>query len=264
VGAAYGVGGVQLFSARGRPDLIGVRAPGLQNVTEASLVTAEQRFALTASGGLYKFPLAQGLGSRLRPAPAGTVTAYKMEYLLGSGTRVERVPANAEAEAATWPGLALDDTVRSIRPDERGNIWALTTSSLYSLRPESDSFAVVGRIPLPSGARRIDVQGSTLAVALGDSGVRFIDVTEPAQPRTISEWRGTAFVYDVALDNGVAFVAAGIDGLAKITIGATPRLDGLARELGFVVAVVARAPDVWVLDRSGSAVVRKIMMSDMK
>jgi hypothetical protein len=123
---------------------------------------------------------------------------------------------------------------------------------------------VVGRIPLPSGARRIDVQGSTLAVALGDSGVRFIDVTEPAQPRTISEWRGTAFVYDVALDNGVAFVAAGIDGLAKITIGATPRLDGLARELGFVVAVVARAPDVWVLDRSGSAVVRKIMMSDMK
>jgi hypothetical protein len=264
VGAAYGVGGVQLFSTKGKPDLIGVRAPGLLNVTEASLVTAEQRFALTASGGLYRFPLGQGLGSRLRPAPAGTVSAYKMEYLVGSGTRIERVPANAENEAPSWPGLRLDDTVRAIKPDAKGNIWALTSSSLYALRPESDSFSVVGRIPLPSGARRLDVQGSMLAVALGDSGVRFFDVAEPAQPKTITEWRGTAFVYDVALDNGVAYVASGIDGLARITIGSTPRLDGLARELGFIVAVSARAPDIWVLDRSGAAVVRKVSMSDMK
>lgn len=264
VGAAYGVGGVQLFSTKSKPDLIGVRAPGLLNVTEASLVTAEQRFALTASGGLYRFPLGQGLGSRLRPAPAGTVTAFKTEYLVGSGTRVERVPANAENEAATWPGIALDDTVRAIKPDERGNIWALTTSSLYALRGAADSFSVVGRIPLPSGARRIDVQGNMLAVALGDSGVRFYDIAEPAQPKTITEWRGTAFVYDVAIHNGVAYVACGIDGLAKLTISTTPRLDGLARELGFILAVTVRAPDIWVLDRSGSAVVRKVQMSDMK
>ena len=103
-----------------------------------------------------------------------------------------------------------------------------------------------------------------MAVALGDSGVRFLDVTDPSAPKTINEWHGTAFVYDVAVDKGVAYVASGIDGLAKLTVGQTIRLDGLARELGFVVAVTSRAPDIWVLDRSGSAVVRKVQMSDMK
>jgi hypothetical protein len=264
VAAAYGVGGVQLFSTRARPELIGTRAGGLLNVTEASLVTAEQRFALTASGGLYKFPLGPGLGSRLRPAPAGTVTAHASEYLVGSGIRVERVDAKAEAEKATWPGLSLDDSVRAVKVDAKGTIWALTSSSLYALRTEADSFAVVGRVPLPSGARRLDMSGNLLAVALGDSGVRFLDITETAQPRTISEWRGTAYVYDVAVSEGVAFVAAGIDGLARITVGATPRLDGLARELGFIVAVAAKGTDLWVLDRSGSAVVRKVNQNDMK
>lgn len=264
VGAAYGVGGVQLFSAKGAPNLIAVRAPALLNVTEASLGTAEQRFALTASGGLYRFPLTQGLGVKLRPPPAATVTTTKTEFLVGSGLRVERVPATADTENAQWPGIALDDSVRAIKPDARGTIWALTSSSLYALHPAADSFTVVGRVPLPNGARRLDVQGNMLAVALGDSGVRFLDVTDASRPSTITEWRGTPFAYDVAINDGVAYVAAGIDGLAKITIGAQPRLDGLARELGFIVGVAARAPEIWVLDRSGSAVVRKVLMSDLK
>jgi hypothetical protein len=263
IAAAYGVGGVQLFSTASKPELIGVRAPGLLNVTEASLVTAEQRFALTASGGLYKFPIGQGLGSKLRPSPAGTVTAYKSDYLLGTGLRVERIPANTEAEAASFPGVTLDDTVRAIRVDEKSTTWALTSSSLYALRNEADSFAVVGRVPLPSGARRLDVHNGVMAVALGDSGVRFLDVSEPSQPKTIAEWRGTSYVYDVAVYEGVAYVAAGIDGLARVTIGTAPRLDGLARELGFVVSVAVRAPDVWVLDRSGSAVVRHMTISEL-
>jgi hypothetical protein len=236
----------------------------LLNITEAALVTRDQRFALTTSNGLYKFPLASGLGSKLRPAPAGTVTSYQSEYLVGAGLRVERVPATADAESATWPGITVDDSVRAIKADDRGNIWALTASSLYALKTDADSFAVVGRVPLPSGARRLDVNGSTLGVALGDSGARFLDVTEPAQPRTITDWRGTAFVYDIAVSNGVAYVASGIDGLAKITIGATPRLDGLARELGFIVGVTAKGDNLWVLDRSGSAVVRRVSMADMK
>jgi hypothetical protein len=264
VGAAFGVGGVQLFSTDARPRLISVRAPGLLNVTEAALSTSQDRFAITASGGLYRFPLATGQGVRLRPSPAATVTAAGTEYLVGSGIRVERVPADAPTESATWPGIALDDTVRALKGGGGGILWALTASSLYALRTAGDSFSVVSRTPLPSGARRLDVHGAMLAVALGDSGVRFLDIAEAAQPRIITDWRGTPFVYDVAIHDGSAYVAAGIDGLARITVGESPRLEGLARELGFIVAVTARSPDIWVLDRSGTAVVRKVRMEDLK
>jgi hypothetical protein len=103
-----------------------------------------------------------------------------------------------------------------------------------------------------------------LAVALGDSGVRFLDVTDAAQPKTLTEWRGTAYAYDVALKDRVAYVAAGIDGLAKLTVlQSAPRLDGLARELGFIVSVTAKGDDLWVLDRSGSAVVRHISAKEL-
>jgi hypothetical protein len=263
--AAYGVGGVQLVTADSRPKLIGVRAPGLLGVSDAALVTSQAQFALTASGGLYRFPIGPGQGVRLRPPPAAAVTANAGEYFIGSGVRIERVNAASTTESATWPGLALDDSVRAIRTDPRGVVWAVTSGSLYALRTEADSFSVVSRTGLPVGARKVDVQGNLAAVALGDSGIRFFDVAEPAQPKHLTDWRGTPFAYDVALNDSKAYVAAGIDGMAVLTLdGSTARLDGLARELGFIVSVAARAPFVWVLDRSGSAVVRRVPMNDIK
>lgn len=258
--AASGNGGVQIIAnTRGDPKVVATRAAGLRGINDAVIVTSTSELALTSTGGLYRFPLMTGLGSLIRAAPAAAVVVLGTDYVVASGNRVERVPRTA-TEVATYRGITLADSVRALEVDGRGIVWAVTSNQLFALKADFDSLSVVSTSDLPRGAQRITIEGNLAALALGDSGVRFVNVADAAAPVRIADWHGTKFVYDVALVNGVAYTASGIDGMAKVTLrnGTTPVQEGLARELGFIVSVAATNGNLWVLDRSGTAVIRRL------
>jgi hypothetical protein len=215
---------------------------------------------LTSSGGLYRFPLMSGIGTQLRASAAASVVVMGDDYVVATGNRVERVRRTA-TELGTYPGITLRDSVRALEVDPRGVVWAVTSSELLALRPAFDSLSVVGRLAMPRGAQRLSVEGTRAAVALGDSGLRFVDVAEPEAPKTIADWHGTKFVYDVVLMNGVAYTASGIDGMAKVSLrnGTSPLQEGLAREIGFIVAIAADKTHLLVLDRANTAAVLRRM-----
>jgi hypothetical protein len=257
---AVGGGGAQIVVNGVKPRLLATRAPGLRQLSDAVLSPATSELALTASGGMYRFPMLTGQGVQLRAPPTAAVVAFGKDYVVAAGQRVERVPRTA-SDIGTWPGIALPDSVRALQVDVRGIVWALTETELVALRPALDSLTIVGRTPMPPGsAQRLDIDGSMIAVALGDSGVRFVNVADPAAPKAIVDFKDVRFAHDVALANGFAFVAAGIDGLIKVSLknGTIPVKEGIARELGFIVSVEASAPYLWVLDRSGSAILKRI------
>jgi hypothetical protein len=261
--AATGSGGVHVISTVDGK-LVGTRAAGLRNISDAALLQADNELAVTASGGFYKFPLNTGLGALLRSPPATAVIIVGDAYAVAAGTRVERIPRTA-IEPTDYRGVEVGDTVHALRLDQRGNIWAVTNTEVLALRPAADSFAIISRTRVPRGATRIDVEGDLAAVALSDSGVRFLNVASPESPSLIADWRGTKFVADVALSGGKAFIAANMDGVAVVTLvdGKSPRLDGLARELGLVVAVIPNPPYLFVLDRGSTAAVRRVLISEL-
>lgn len=258
--AASGTGGVHLISGDNELRVVETKAAGLRGVSDAVLVQAENTLGLTASGGLYKFPLAAGNGTHLRGAPATAVAALGNDFVVASGNRVERITRSAN-DVAQWPGITLNDSVRAVKVDVgRGLVWAVTATNLIALQPAADSFTVVSRTAIPRGSTtKLDVAGSVAAIALGDSGVRFISVSNPSQPQHVTDWRDTRYVHDVALAGGKIFVAAAIDGVVVLSLnGDALTHHGLMRELGLVVSVEADERYVYVLDRSGtSAVMRR-------
>jgi hypothetical protein len=137
--------------------------------------------------------------------------------------------------------------------------WAVTSSQLIAVERAGDSARILSRLSLPRGARRLAVRNATIAVALGDSGVVVVDGSTPARPQVTKRWNGTRFAYDVALTNDRLFVATGIDGVSVLS-NTGPELTaiGLARDLGFVVNVVVQGDQLLAIDRSGTAVVRKV------
>jgi hypothetical protein len=206
---------------------------------------------------LYRFPISAGNGTLIKAAPATAVAALGNDFVVAAGHRVERVTRSAN-DVAQWPGITLDDSVRSIKVDvPRGLVWAVTATQMIALRPAADSFSVVSTTTIPRGSTtRVDVVGALAAVALGDSGVRFLAVDNPSQPQHIVDWRDSRYVHDVAIAGGKVFVAAAIDGVVVLSLqGSALTHLGLMRELGLVVAVKADERYVYALDRSGTTAV---------
>ena len=259
--AASGNGGVQIVAnSRSTPKVVATRGAGLRGINDAAMEASASELVLTSTGGVFRFPLLSGMGVQVRGAPATSVVVMGTEFVVATGNRVERIPRSVTEMAASYRGITLADSVRALELDSRGNLWAITSNQLISLKTEFDSLAVVGTLALPRGAQRFAIEDNLGAVALGDSGMRFVNVTDPAAPATIADWHGTKFVYDVALLKGVAYTASGIDGMAKVTLrdGTKPVQEGLARELGFIVSVAASNGELWVLDRATTAVLRRV------
>ncbi|HKS07065.1 MAG TPA: hypothetical protein VJR92_12180 [Gemmatimonadaceae bacterium] len=259
--AASGNGGVQLVAnTRSDPKVLATRGAGLRGINDAAMVASASELVLTSTGGVYRFPLLTGMGVQVRGAPAAAVVVLGTDYVVASGNRVERIPRSVTEMGATYRGVTLGDSVRALELDSRGVVWAVTANQLYSLKTDFDSLSVAGSLALPRGAQRLAVEGNLAAVALGDSGLRFVNVADAAAPATIADWHGTKFVYDVALLKGIAYTASGIDGMAKVSLrnGTQPMQEGLARELGFIVSIAAANDMLWVLDRSGTAVLRRL------
>ena len=256
--AVAGAAGVELFSsARAALSVSGRRAAGVRGLTGVDLVPLSGQLAVAAASGFYLFPPRSGPGALVREGDVSAVTASLDRVFVASGSRVEVVPVTADS-ARPWPGVDLGRPVRALAWDPvRSLLWAAADSDLVALRASGDSLTPVSSIRLGAPARRVAALGPRVAVALGEAGIRLFDVADPTGPIERARWTGARFAYDVALSPTRLFVAAGGDGLFVLDANAGGRLViGLARNLGFAVAILTCGDFAYVLDREGRALRR--------
>ena len=186
----------------------------------------------------------------MRRASINAVAASRDRVFVGIDNRVESVPVKADS-VREYPGLTLDAPIRDLLVDEsRGLLWASTDHSLVALRITGDSLATLGSAPLGGSGLRLTIQKSLAAVAMGEKGVAFYDISDPAQPRLKTVWTAAHFAYDVSIDGERLYVAAGPEGVYLVDLsGAAPRTIGLARSLGFAAAIASGDGRTFILDR---------------
>ena len=251
VAAVGGSAGVQLFAdIDARLVLVSQRAAGLHGVDALDIAPASGWLAIGSRAGLYLYPPARGPGILVRRASVNAIAAAQNRVFVGMDNRVESVPVKTDS-VREYPGLTLDAPVRDLVVDEaRGLLWASTDHSLVSLRITGDSIALLGSASLGGSGLRFTIDKSLAAVAMGEKGVAFYDISDPAQPRLRTVWTAAHFAYDVSIDGERLYVAAGPEGVYLVDLsGAAPRTIGLARSLGFAAAIVSGDGRTFILDR---------------
>jgi hypothetical protein len=254
--AVGGPGGVQIFRSADALTPVGTRAAGVRGISALDLAPGGS-LALGSQSGFYLFPPRTGPGMLIREGDAAAVAAAAGRVYLATGTRVEVVPVDADTSRG-WPGVDVGGRVQALAWDDRRSIlWVASDSVLISYRPAGDSLERIGTIAIGTPARRLAVQDTRVAVALGEGGVRLIDATDAAAPRELARWTGTRFVYDVSLFQDRLYAASGVEGVYVIDVGGTaPVVIGLARDLGFAAALSSASGYTYVLDRSSNALRR--------
>lgn len=253
--AVAGGNGVRLYASTPEGGLrpLARRGGGVRGIGALDVVPGPGALAVGSPAGFYLFPPTTGPGVLLREGSAQAVTSDANRTYFAVGSRVETAPVGADT-TRTWPGIDVGSAVSALAVDvARGIVWAGGDSVLVALRPDGDSLAVVGRLPVDGIVRRLHVEGTRVGVALAERGLAMVDARDAAAPTVAWTWSGTRFVYDVALlPSGRAMVGAGSDGLYLLDAGGTQaRVLGLSRDLGFVAAIVARGRYAYVLDRTG-------------
>jgi len=176
---------------------------------------------------------------------------------VGTATRIEIVPANADTTRG-WPGVDVGAAPSALAFDRaRGVLWALVDSTLVALRPAGDSLEVVSRTPSGGRGLRLSLLDHRVAVALGERGVVLFDAATPAEPRELGRWSGARFAYDVSLAWRRLYVASGVEGVYVLDTGGSGlQVEGLARELGFAIALASEGGYTFVLDRTTNSLRR--------
>ena len=257
--AVAGSEGVQLFRLDSKLLAQARRAGGLRGVSVVALAPTSGWIALGSPSGLYLFPPGGGPGALVRGGDGddggdvSAATASDSDVFVGVDDRLEMSPFQMDT-TRVWPGVAFgaSGAARDVEIDSaRSIVWVVTSSDLRSYRVEGDSLVgPLGTASLDGAGHRLALANDTIAVAMGEKGIRFFDATDAAKPRAFSNWRTARFVYDVSIDGGRIFAAAGPEGVYVLTLASgQPRALGLARDLGFAAALVSRGGHTYILDR---------------
>ena len=86
----------------------------------------------------------------------------------------------------------------------------------------------IERVVTKGAAVRLAKEGNLMAVSQGSAGVLLLDVSDPLNPTIRSSWQSKGYVYQVAFspnDHNVLYVAEGREGIAKLTLNSSARLD---------------------------------------
>ncbi len=110
---------------------------------------------------------------------------------------------------------------------------------------------------LTGAGRALAITHDTAIVALGERGIQLFDTSDPAAPRPLESWTIAHFAYDVSVDKGRLFVAAGPEGVYVLELqGGELRTLGLARSLGFASALASHDGYTYILDRRSNTLRR--------
>ena len=251
--SVVGSEGVELFAPGSALTAQSRRAGGLRGLSVVALSPSTGWIALGSPSGLYLFPPGGGAGALVRGGNVDAAAATDHGVFFGVDDRLELAPFQVDT-TRVWPGIALgaSGAARDVAVDSaRSLVWVVTSRDLRSYRVTGDSLLVpLGSTPLGGAGLRLAMTHDTIAVALGKHGVRLFDVSDAAEPRAIADWSAARFVYDVSIDEGRLFAAAGPEGVFVISLeSGRPSTLGLARGLGFASALVSRGGYTYILDR---------------
>lgn len=257
--AVGGSAGVELFQASGPMPTASLRARGLNGISVVALARPSGWLAVGSPSGLYMFPPQTGPGALVRPGDVAAIVGGMGHVYVAVDDRIEIAPL-ADDTSRTWPGITVTSPVHALSIDSaRALLWATTDRDLIAYRMDGDSLLRVGAAPLESVGLRLAQSGDTIAVALGEHGVRLFDVADPMAPRTIASWTIAHFAYDVAIDKQRLFVAAGPEGVYVVDLRTSPiHTIGLARGMGFATALASHRGYTYILDRR-DVVLRRVL-----
>ena len=255
--AVGGANGVQLVTSGDGLKLGARRASGVRGIAALDLAPGGGVLAVGSPAGFYLYPPEKGPGSLVRDGAVASNAADSGRVFVGTATRIEIVPANADTTRG-WPGVDVGAAPSALAFDRaRGILWALVDSTLVALRPAGDSLEVVGRTPAGGRGLRLSLLDDRVAVALGERGVVLFDAATPAEPRELGRWSGARFAYDVSLAWRRLYVASGVEGVYVLDTGGSGlQVEGLARELGFAIALASEGGYTFVLDRTTNSLRR--------
>ena len=97
-----------------------------------------------------------------------------------------------------------------------GYLYVVSSSifQIYSLAiPETPSLTASLSLP---GSKKIDVAGNIAAVARGNAGVSFVDISNPSAPVLLSTINTPGSAYDIEIDGGFSYVSDHSQGLQII------------------------------------------------
>lgn len=257
--AVAGSAGVQLFGTSASLLAQPRRAGGLRGISVVALAPASGWIALGSPSGLYLFPPGGGPGALVRGGSISAAAATDARVFFGVDVRLEAAPLETDT-TRVWPGISLGASgeARDLAIDSaRSTLWVVTARNLESYAIAGDSLISLGSAPLAGAGRRLALAHDTIAVAMGEAGVRLFDASDPGAPRPIANWSVARFVYDVSIDAGRLFAAAGPEGVYVIDLrSGTMQTIGLARELGFAAALASREGHTYILDRRSNSLRR--------
>jgi hypothetical protein len=251
--AVAGSEGVELFRPGEKLLAQARRAGGLRGISVVALAPTSGWMVIGSPSGLYLYPPGGGPGALVRAGNVSSAAASDRQAFVGVDNRLEITPFEVDT-TRIWPGVALGESgaMRDLKVDSaRSLVWLVTSRDLRSYRLERDSLVgPLGRASLDGAGRRLALARDTIAVAMGEKGIHFFDVSDPAHPRAFARWNTARFVYDVSIDQGRVFAAAGPEGVYVLTLASgKPVALGLARGLGFASALVSRGGYTYILDQ---------------
>lgn len=254
LGAASGVGGVHLFSIGGAPRALARRAAGIRGLRAVDV--GDRAVSVASATGLYEFAVDSAVGERRRDGDISAMTSLRGRRIVASGDWVELAPASGAGDTA-WTRRGLGATVRAMTADPRGGlVWVATDSALVALGVAGDSLVQRSSTRLRGGARSVRTDGTRVAVAAGERGLWLFDI-DGAAARERFVWTGARFAYDALITRERLYVAGGGEGLYVLDARAARGVVlGLARQVGFAVALGEQGDYTYVLDRAAPAVHR--------
>lgn len=254
-GAAGGAGGVQLFATDGALKLLARRATGIRGVRGVEI--GADVVTVAASTGLYEFATDSAVGTRVRDGDVVAVATLHGRRVVGVGDRVELAPGRNAADTI-WRVRVAGSPVRAMTTDARnGVLWVATDSALLAYTISGDTLAQRFSARLRGGARAVHTDGRRVAVAAGERGLWLFDTDGGTTARERFIWTGARFAYDALITRERLYVAGGGEGLFVLDArAARGTVLGLARQVGFAVALSEHGDYTYVLDRAAPAVHR--------
>lgn len=230
------------------------QAQGLAGLRTVDMSAAADRMLLGSGSAFYSLSLSSGAVQRLLP---GAVSALAAGPTAGSWAVARGEWVTVQYENGTRDSVRVAGGAKALSWDTRRNAyWVGTDSGVAVIRmgagQQTGTAPPIGieqRFATPQPVRALAHGPHWIVAALGEGGVMGWkpDATSGVITEPVVLSGSTRFVYDVAMKENQLWIAAGSDGLVRVSLEPEWRVLGSTREHGYITGVrTGDGESVWV------------------